>query len=215
LKMLSSGMIHATWSQVRDEVMTMLLAGHETSATALTWAWHLLAENPSVADQIGREAVGALDEPREPDAEELAALPFTRAVIQETMRLYPPAAWFGRLAASADRIGTHEIPAGSIIVLSPWLMQRDPRFWPEPERFSPDRFISGERLVPYTYFPFGGGPRTCIGNHFAMTEMLVALATLVPRFRLVHARPHVPVRPELLVTLRPAGDLPMRVARHE
>ena len=100
-------------------------------------------------------------------------------------------------------------------MLSPWLIQREPRFWPDPHRFDPGRFIAGERPAPYTYFPFGGGPRTCLGNHFAMTEMLVALATLVPRFRLLPANPAVPVRPELLITLRPAGGMPMFPTRRE
>jgi cytochrome P450 len=128
------------------------------------------------------------------------------------MRLYPPVGWFGRLAAGPDRIGSYNIPAGAILALSPWLVQRDPRYWPDPERFDPARFTSGARSAPYTYFPFGGGPRTCIGNHFAMTEMLAALAVLVPRVRLQHAS-DAPVRPELLITLRPAGGLLMRVER--
>jgi cytochrome P450 len=146
-----------------------------------------------------------------PDAEDLGALDLTRAVVQEAMRLYPPVGWFGRLAAGPDRIGGHDIPAGAILALSPWLVQRDPRLWPKPDRFDPGRFAPGApRPAPYAYFPFGGGPRTCLGNHFATTEMLAALAVLVPRVRLRHASA-APVRPELLVTLRPAGGLPMRV----
>ena len=142
----------------------------------------------------------------------MGRLELTQAVVQEAMRLYPPAGWIPRLAAGPDRIGGYDIPAGAILVLSPWLVQRDPRYWPEPERFDPARFAPNERSAPYTYFPFGGGPRTCIGNHFAMTEMLVTLAVLVPRFRLQHAS-GAPVRPNLRVTLRPAGGLPMRVER--
>ena len=129
------------------------------------------------------------------------------------MRRYlPVVGWFGRLAAGPDRIGGFIVPAGGIVALSPWLVQRDPRFWPDPARFDPARFMPGApRPAPYTYFPFGGGPRTCLGNHFATTEMLVALAVLAPRFRLRYAPGAPPVRPELLVTLRPAGGLPMRM----
>lgn len=195
--------------QVRDEAMTVLLAGHETSAATLTWVWHLLARHPAVADAVCEEVVRVFGKHSPPVAEGLGRLDLTRAVVEEAMRLYPPAAWFGRLAAGPDRIGGCHVPAGAITVLSPWLVQRDPRLWPDPDRFDPARFAPGTRVAPYTYFPFGGGPRTCIGNHFAMTEMLVALAVLAPRFRLRHAGDGL-VRPELLVTLRPAGGLPMR-----
>ncbi len=196
--------------QLRDEVMTMLLAGHETSATVLAWAWHLLGESPSVAERISAEVRQTIGTFRGVEAEDLASLTVTRAVIQESMRLYPPAAWFARLAAGPDSIGGFAIPSGAIVLLSPWLTQRDRRFWPDPDRFDPERFVSHERPSAYTYFPFGGGPRTCLGNHFAMTEMLVALATLVLRFQLVHAHPGAPVRPELLLMLRPARGLFMQ-----
>ena len=198
--------------QVRDEVMTMMLAGHETSAAALTWVWHLLAYHPQIADAVRDEVTQVLEGRSVPNADDLGRLDLTRAVIQEAMRLYPPIGWFGRLAAGPDRIGGHDIPAGAILLLSPWIVQRDPRFWPDPERFDPARFMPGTRTKPYTYFPFGGGPRSCLGTHFAMTEMLVALAVLVPAVRLRHAS-DAPVRPHLLVTLRPADGLPMHVAR--
>jgi cytochrome P450 len=198
--------------QVRDEAMTMLLAGHETSAAALTWVWHLLACHPEVADAVRGEIDCTLGGPRAPSPDDLGRLDLSRAVIQESMRLYPPVGWFGRLAAGPDRLGAHHIPRGAILALSPWLVQRDPRFWPEPERFDPARFTPGARPAPYTYFPFGGGPRTCLGNHFAMIEMLVALTVLMPRFRLRPAA-GTSVRPELRVTLRPAGGLPMVVER--
>ncbi len=198
--------------QVRDEAMTALIAGHETSGAALTWTWHLLAGHADVADAMHREAEAVLAGRPAPSVEDLGRLDLLRAVVQETMRLYPPVGWFGRLAAGRDRIGGHDIPAGAILALSPWLVQHDPRFWPEPERFDPARFAPGTRQAPYTYFPFGGGPRTCIGSHFAMTAMSIALAVLVPRVRLRPASA-APVRPELLVTLRPEGGLPMRVER--
>jgi hypothetical protein len=129
--------------QVRDEVMTMLLAGHETSAAALTWTWHLLARHPEAAEAVRDEATRVLAGRTAPEAQDLARLEVTEAVLQETMRLYPPVPWFGRLyppvpwfgrlAAGPDRIGGHAIPAGAILALSPWLVQRDPRLWPEPE----------------------------------------------------------------------------------
>ncbi len=197
--------------QVRDEVMTMMLAGHETSAAALTWIWHLLSCHPQVADAVHDEVAQVLKGRGVPNADDLGRLDLTRAVIQEAMRLYPPIGWFGRLAAGPDRIGGYDIPGGAILLLSPWIVQRDPRFWPDPERFDPGRSMPGMRTKPYTYFPFGGGPRSCLGTHFAMTEMLVALAVLVPAVRLRHAT-DAPVRPELLVTLRPADGLPMHVA---
>ncbi|MFC7738133.1 cytochrome P450 [Roseomonas sp. GCM10028921] len=198
--------------QVRDEAMTMLLAGHETSAAALTWTWHLLALHPQVAEAVRDELAQILHGRAVPDADDLSRLELTRAVLQEAMRLYPPAGWIPRLAAGPDQIGDYNIPAGAILVLSPWLVQRDPRFWPDPERFDPARFAPTERPAPYTYFPFGGGPRTCIGTHFAMTEMLVALAVLVPRIRLRHASDE-PIVPKLRITLRPAGGVPMCVER--
>ncbi|MBC7801269.1 MAG: cytochrome P450 [Gemmatimonadaceae bacterium] len=197
--------------QVRDEVTTTLLAGHETSAAALTWTWHLLAHHPQVAEAVHNEVAKTLEGRTRPTADDLGRLDLTRAVLQEAMRLYPPAGWFGRLAAGPDRVGGYDIPAGSIVILSPWIMQRDPSLWPDPERFDPERFMPGTRTAPYSYFPFGGGPRSCIGTHFAMTEMLAIMAMLAPAVRLRHAS-DAPVRPELLVTLRPAGGLPMRVS---
>ena len=198
--------------QVRDEVMTVLLAGHETSAAALTWTWHLLARHPHTAEAASVEAAAVLGDRPLPTADDLGRLDLVRAVVEESMRLYPPVGWFGRLAAGPDRIGGYDVPTGAILVLSPWLVQRDPRFWPEPEHFDPARFAPGARQAPYTYFPFGGGPRTCIGSHFALTEMLVTLAVLASRVRL-HPATEALVQAELLVTLRPVGGLPMRVER--
>lgn len=206
------GSVRVDARQVRDEVMTMLLAGHETSAGTLGWAWHLLAGEEPVAQAVGAEVAQVLGGRALPEAADLGRLELTRAVLQETLRLYPAAPWFGRLAAGPDRIGGIGIPAGAILVVSPYHAQRDPAAWPEPGRFDPGRFAPGRRPAPYTWFPFGGGPRSCIGTHFAMTEMIVALAVLAPRFRLRPAG-SVPVRPRLMVTLRPEGGLPMRLER--
>jgi cytochrome P450 len=200
--------------QVRDEVMTAFIAGHETSATALTWTWHLLGKHPEVAERMRDEAAGVLDGRTAPGPDDLARLPFTLAVIEESMRLYAPVGWIGRRVLAPDTVAGHELPAGAMVLVSPYLVQRDPRLWPDPECFDPGRFMPGApRRAPYAYFPFGGGPRACIGRHFAMTEMVVTLATLAPRIRLWPAAER-PVRPRLLVTLRPEGGLPMRIERH-
>ena len=201
-----------TVRQVRDEVITMLIAGHETSATALTWTWYLLGIHPHVSEAVFRESACVLHGRAAPEADDLPNLVHTRAVIQESMRLFPPVPWFGRLAAGPTRVGPCSVPGGAILALSHYLVQRDPQFWPEPEQFQPERFAPGTRHLPYTYFPFGGGPRTCIGNHFATTELVVALAALISKVHLTPAFEGVP-RPELLVTLRPAHGLPMRIER--
>ncbi|HEY0418076.1 MAG TPA: cytochrome P450, partial [Acetobacteraceae bacterium] len=199
--------------QVRDEVMTAFVAGHETSAAALTWIWHLLGQHPEVAERVADEATAVLDGRAAPGPDDLPRLPFTLAVIEEAMRLYAPVGWLARRVVAPDRVIGHKLPAGAIVLVSPYLMQRDPRLWPDPERFDPARFAPGApRRALYSYFPFSGGPRACIGRHFAMTEMVVALATLAPRVRL-HPASEGQVRPRLLVTLRPQGGLPMRIER--
>jgi len=198
--------------QLRDEAMTMLLAGHETTAAALAWTWHLLALHPAEAARLRDELAPLAG--RAPAWEELGRLERTRAVANEAMRLYPPLGWTSRLAGERDRIAGVDIPAGSTLIVSPWLLHRDPRLWERPERFEPARFLAGApRPAPYAHIPFGGGPRTCIGSHFALTEMVVALAVLAPRFAPEHIAAGGDVRPELLVTLRPRGGLPMLVRR--
>jgi cytochrome P450 len=198
--------------QVRDEVMTILMAGHETSAVGLAWALHTLARHPEVMERIRAEMLplGVENAPAPADLERLA---YTRAVLQEALRLFPPAPWLSRRAAGPDRIGNHEVPAGAILVLSPYVVHRDPAFWPEPARFDPGRFLTvgAARRPAYCYFPFGGGPRTCIGHHFAMSEMTVVLAMLAVRFDLRPAPDEPPARMQALVTLRPVGGLPVQV----
>lgn len=197
--------------QVRDEAMTMLLAGHETTAAALAWTWHLLALHPQEAQRLRDEC--AFLEGRAPGWADVGRLERARAVANEAMRLYPPVGWTSRLAARADTIAGVAIPAGSTLIVSPWLLHRDPRLWAEPERFDPARFLPGAPRPPaYAHIPFGGGPRTCIGSHFALTEMVVALAVLAPRFAPEHVAGHT-VEPELMVTLRPRGGLKMRMRR--
>jgi cytochrome P450 len=198
-----------TDEQVRDEAMTIFLAGHETTAVALTWTWYLLARNPQAEARLHDELRQTLGG-RPPTVADLARLPYTERVLAESMRLYPPAWVIGRRARAEVQLDGHRIPAGSIVVLSPFVTHRDPRWYPEPLRFDPDRFTaeaSAER-PRYAYFPFGGGPRVCIGEGFARAEARLVLATLAQRvrFRLATERP-VELHPR--VTLRPRGGLPM------
>jgi cytochrome P450 len=191
--------------QVRDEVMTLLFAGHDTTATALTWACYLLARNPHFQDRVRMEAssLGRLA------ADDLQRLPYTRMVLEETMRLFPPGWSFGRKAIRDDELGGYDIPAGSLVWVSPYVTHRDPRFWEnpeafEPERFTPERVASRHRLA---YFPFASGPRMCIGSHFAMTVAQLTLASITRRYRLRMAAPDHSVEPEALITLRPRGSV--------
>ena len=190
--------------QVRDEVMTLLFGGHETTATALTWACYLLALNPQCQDQIRTE----VSDLGRPGAEDLPRLTYTRMVLEETLRLFPPAWSFGRKAIRDDEVGGYAIPAGSLVWVCPFLTHRDPRFWErpetfEPERFAPERAASRHRLA---YFPFASGPRMCIGAHFAMTMAQLTLASIARRYRLRLA-PGSSVEPEALITLRPRGSV--------
>jgi cytochrome P450 len=197
--------------QIRDEVMTIFLAGHETTANALAWALYLLALHPDAEERLGDEVDRVLNG-RTPTPEDLQGLPFARMVLEESLRLYPPAWAFGRQALVDHTIGGFRIAADTGVLVSPWLTHRHPEFWDEPERFDPERFLS-ERTAArprYAYFPFGGGPRQCIGNEFALMEGQLILAMIAQSFRL-RLVPGRPVEPEPAVTLRPKGGLPMTV----
>jgi cytochrome P450 len=194
-----------TMRQVRDEVMTFLLAGHETSANALSWSLHLLAANPDARERLEHEVDAALGG-RAPTIDDLPILPFARMVIEEALRLYPPVWAVERHAFGPDVLGGYAIPAGAGIVTSPYLTHRHPGIWEQPLEFRPERFTP-ERVAerpPFAYFPFGGGPRQCIGNTFALVETQLVLAAIVQRFRLDPA-PGARVRAQARVTLRPEG----------
>jgi cytochrome P450 len=200
--------------QLRDEAMTLFLAGHDTTALALSWTLYLLAGHPDVADRLGAELREVLGEPpRLPTVADLPRLRYTEMVIQEVMRLYPPAYIVGREAISACMVGRYRIPAGGTVLMSQWVVHRDPRFYDEPERFRPERWADGlaRRLPHYAYFPFGGGPRVCIGNTFALMETSLVLATLARRFRcsVPPGEPPVGLRPQ--ITLRPRGPINLRL----
>lgn len=196
--------------QLRDEVMTLFLAGHETTAVALSWTFFLLSQNPEVEARLRNELDNSLDG-RLPTIGDLPAMPYTRMVLDESMRLFPPAWITERKAVNDDEICSYRIPAGTTIVISPYVTHRHAQFWPQAEVFDPQRF-SPERTAGrprYAYFPFGGGPRQCIGNNFALIEAHLILAMVMQRYRLELA-PSWKVEAEPLVTLRPKGGLWMK-----
>jgi cytochrome P450 len=195
--------------QLRDEVLTLLLAGHETTAAALSWTWYLLSQHPEVECRLHAELDTVLGG-RLPTVEHLDTLPYTRMVIQEALRLYPPAFGFTRFAVAEDEIGGYPIPVNSVMFLSAYCTHRHPAFWEEPEVFDPERFTP-ERSADrprFAYFPFGGGPRQCIGNAFAMMEAQLVLAMVGQRYALRLVPGH-PVEPQVLLTMRPRYGLPM------
>lgn len=202
-----------TDQQLRDEVMTMLLAGHETTALALSWAWFLLATHPIAQAKVHEEVDRVLSRGA-PTSSDVSRLAYTNNVIRETMRLYPPAWIITRMAAETIEVGGYVVPAKSNIIVSPWVTHRDSRFFSNPETFEPERW-AGEKeqaLPRFAYFPFGGGPRTCIGNHFAMTEAAVLLASVAQRFE-VKLVPGQTVEPLFSITLRPANGVRVRLHR--
>jgi len=200
--------------QVRDQVVTIFLAGHETTAVTMTWIWYLLALHPAQAARLHAELDQVLAG-RTPGADDIARLPYARMVVDEALRLYPAAPGISaRQAQATDWIGETLAPAGTIVQIMPWLTHRNPRLWPHPERFDPERF-SPERSAGrprHAYLPFGAGPRICIGAALALTECVLILATLAQRFAPVMAS-DAPVELEQRVTLRPKGGLPMRLER--
>jgi cytochrome P450 len=201
--------------QLREEVMTLFMAGHETTANALTWTWFLLAQNPHVEKALATELDSVLAG-RAPTLADLPRLPYTEMVIKESMRLYPPAWGVGRCALADFEVGGYRIPAGTNVFIMQWVTQRDARFFPDPERFDPERWredpIRKGRIPRFAYFPFGGGPRVCIGAGFAMMEATLLLATIAQRYRFTLA-PNAVVTPFFSVTLRPKYGLPMRIHR--
>ena len=202
-----------TDQQVRDEAMTIFLAGHETTANALTWTWYLLSQSPEVEAKLYAEIAGVL-QGRLPAVGDLPSLPYVERVITESMRLYPPAWIIGRRAIGEYRLGGYVAPPRSILVMSPYLIHRDPRFYPDPQRFDPDRWTPEFRaaLPKFAYFPFGGGPRQCIGESFAWMELILVVATIAQQWRLRLVPGH-PVVPQPLVTLRAKHGMRMTAER--
>ena len=196
--------------EIRDEVMTLLLAGHETTAVALTWTWYLLSQHPDARARL-EEEVDQVCESRNPAVADLPRLVYTRAVFSESMRLFPPAYLVGRRAMEPYRVPhtDYVLPAGTVVLLSQYLLHRDSRFWNGPEEFRPGRWLDGaEEQQRYAYFPFGAGPRVCIGEQFAWMEGVLVLATIARRWRLELAPGQQPAL-EPIITLRPRGGMRM------
>jgi cytochrome P450 len=201
--------------QLRDEVLTFLLAGHETTALALSWTWHLLAQHPEIEQKLHSELNRVLCG-RAPAFSDLPALPYTDSVIKESMRLYPPAWSLARTVISEIEVRGYRIPAGSNLVMSQWIMHRDPQYFSNPESFRPDRWLDerSRKLPRFAYFPFGGGPRQCIGAAFAQMEAVLLLATIAQRFRL-RAVPEHEVIPVPSFTLRPKHGMRMTLEKRQ
>ena len=198
-------------AQIRDEAMTLFLAGHETTALALTYALTLMAQHPAEQARVTAEVARVVGD-RPARFDDLPALVETEWVVLETMRLYPPAWALGRQALAPVEVGGFQFPRGAEFVMSPWVVHRDPKLFAEPERFDPQRWRDGlqQRLPRFAYFPFGGGPRVCIGNRFAMMEAKLVLATLLQRFR-VAAAPETQLALAPSVTLRPRDGVRLRL----
>jgi len=197
--------------QLRDEAFTIMVAGHETTVVALAWAFYLLSQHADVERKLLAELAAALDG-RAPTYEDLPKLKYTSMIIQETLRLYPPAWALGRTTISDDEIGSYHIPAKAEIMLFPYITHRHPDFWDEPDEFDPERFAPerAESRSRYAYFPFGGGPRQCIGNNFALMKAQLILATVTQKFRL-RPVPGQVIEPDASVTLRPRGGIRMNL----
>ena len=198
-------------TQVRDEAVTLFMAGHETTANALIWTWLLLAENPDAEAALHAELDAVLPGGRPATADDMPKLKYARAVIAESMRLRPPAWIIARLCTIDYEIGPYRVPAGTTMLMSQYLVHRDARWWPEPEIFRPERWLTPDDARPkYAYFPFGGGPRSCVGEPFAWMESVLLLATLARRWRLTRVdATAVELFPT--ITLRPKGTVIMRV----
>jgi cytochrome P450 len=199
--------------QLLHEVMTIFMAGHETSANSLNWAFYLLGKNPSIHERLKAEIKTVLGE-RVPTFEDLKQLPYTQQVVQEVLRLYPPAWGIGRKTLQKDRWGEYDIPANTDVAIVIYLLHRDEKYWENPdafrpERFSPENFSSEQKKA---YMPFGGGQRMCIGHHFAMMEMQLIIAMVVQRFHLQLENPQEEMQIEPKITLHSKSPIYMKIS---
>lgn len=188
--------------QLRDEAMTLYLAGHETTALTLTWSWYLLAQHPAAEQKLVEEWQRVLNG-RAPNPSDLAVLPYTAAVISEAMRLYPPVYVIGREAVTDLELGGYRVKRGYTVLMSQWVNHRDPKYFADPERFSPERWLDGlaTRLPKFAYYPFGGGQRICIGSHFALMEAAIILSTVGQKYKFTLA-------PDAVIDIKPQITLP-------
>jgi cytochrome P450 len=221
---IEAGIGRMTDLQLRDEVMTIFLAGHETTANALTWTLYLLSQNPTVESKLYEELCSILGnnnsnnnvKDRIPTIEDVPKLEYTEKVFRESMRLYPPAWTIGRQVISDYKVDKYIIPAGSIILMSQYVMHRNPRYFSEPDSFHPDRWSKEMKsnLPRFSYFPFGGGIRGCVGEPFAWIEGILLIATICHRWKMHHDPEHkVELKP--LITLRPKYGMRMRLERRK
>lgn len=201
-----------TEEELRDQVMTIFLAGHETTAHTLSWTWYLLSQHPEVETKLSHEMNEVLSG-RAPRYQDVRQLRYATQIIQESMRLYPAAWAIPRQVVKRVEIGKRRFEPGDIILISQYAMHRDPDYFEQPQEFIPERFSPEvlKNIPPYAYFPFGGGPRVCVGNHFAMMESVLILVTIAQRYKLRVAQPHPPVVPEPLITMRPKNGLIMQI----
>jgi cytochrome P450 len=201
--------------QVRDEAMTLFLAGHETTALTLSWTWYLLASNPRVAERLAAEVDEVLGS-RTPTADDLPRLRYAEMVVQESMRVLPPIYTIGREALHDHELNGFAVPKGTTLLMSQWVVQHDPRWFDDPEAFRPERWAEDRvKTMPrFAYFPFGGGPRLCVGNTFAMMESMLVLAMLTQRYRFTLLPGH-PVEPLPTFTLRPQHGIKVAVTRRD
>ena len=202
-----------TNAQVRDEVMTLFMAGHETTAVTLSWTWYLLAQHPEVDARLADELRTVLGD-RPPVVADLPSLRYAEMIVSESMRLYPAAYALARQAVTPSEVAGHAIAPGLVVIMPAWVVHRDPRWFEDAETFRPERWADdlARRLPRFAYFPFGGGPRQCIGNTFATMEAVLLLATIAQRFRLV-LEPGQHIRPVPYISLRPEPGPRMRLAR--
>ena len=202
-----------TDQQLRDEVMTLLLAGHETTAVSLSWTWFLLMQYPEVEKKLWSELRAVLNG-RSPRTQDLSQLRYTERVVKEAMRLYPPAWGIVRNSLKDCEIGGFRVPAGATLLMSQWVMHRDPRYYDQPESFNPDRWSEdhAKKVPRFAYFPFGGGPRTCIGASFAMMEAVLVLAAIAQKYQ-IRVAPDCAVEPLPTITLRPRQGIKVVLAQ--
>src|SRR5437899_5053214 len=200
-----------TERQVRDESMTLFVAGHETTALSLSWTWYLLGENPEAEARLHQELQAVLGG-RPAEVSDLENLPYLNAVVHESLRLYPPAFVMARMNVEPVRFGGYEFPPGTTLLASQWVMHRDARYFDQPERFMPERWLDSleSRLPPGAYFPFGAGPRRCLGQGFAQLETALVIAAIRQKFRF-RLKKDFPVVLEPLVTLRPKYGIEMTI----
>ncbi len=194
---------------LRNEVASIYLAGHETTAITLTWAFYLLGKHPDIKERLWEELERTLAG-RAPSFEDVPQLVFTRALVDETLRMYPPVHVFSRQALGEDELSGTHVPKGSFMTISSWLLHRHKKLWDEPERFDPDRFMPerSSQVRPFSYIPFGAGPRICMGKHFGIMEAVLLLALFAQRFDL-ELKPGHQVVPLGRMTLRPREGMPM------